>query len=156
MDKSRFKRSDFAFLHPGGSLGKQLLLKVEDIMRKGPGNPVVSEARKVKAVLLAITAARAGSATVVDKDGRVKGIFTDGDLRRHLGNAGDGRDRPLLERKVKDAMTKNPRTLRKGCLAVEALRVLREYKIDEIPIVDEKDKAIGLVDVQDLLKAGLV
>ncbi|MCX5693450.1 MAG: KpsF/GutQ family sugar-phosphate isomerase [Candidatus Omnitrophica bacterium] len=156
MDKRKFKKSDFAFLHPGGSLGKQLLLKVEDIMRKGSGNPVVKESKKVKDVLLAITASRAGSATVIDKNGRVKGIFTDGDLRRHLGNVGDRHACPLLERKIKDVMTKNPRTLKKGCLAVEALRILQEYKIDEIPIVDEKLRAIGLVDVQDLLKAGLV
>ena len=157
MDKRKFKKSDFAFLHPGGSLGRQLLLKVEDIMRKGSGNPVVRGTKKVKDVLLAITAARAGSATVVDEKGRVKGIFTDGDLRRNLGGAGDGRDHPLLlDREVKDVMTKDPRTLKKGCLAVEALRILQEYKIDEIPIVDERDKAIGLVDVQDLLKAGLL
>lgn len=156
MDRRKFKRSDFALLHPGGSLGKQLLLKVEDIMRKSSGNPVIRESRKVKDVLLAITASRAGSATVVDKNRRVKGIFTDGDLRRHLGNAGTVLNRPLLEREIKDVMTKNPRTLKKGCLAVEALRILQEYKIDEIPIVDEKLRAIGLVDVQDLLKAGLV
>ena len=151
MDKRKFKKSDFAFLHPGGTLGKQLLLKVEDIMRKGLSSPIVKESRKVKDVLLAITASRAGSATVVDKDRKVKGIFTDGDLRRHLG-----RDPLLLSREVKDVMTKSPRTLKKGCLAVEALRILQEYKIDEIPIVDEKGCAIGLVDVQDLLKAGLV
>ena len=157
MDKRKFKKSDFAFLHPGGSLGKQLLLKVEDIMRKGSGNPMVKESRKVKDVLLAITASRAGSATVVDKAGKVRGIFTDGDLRRHLGNVvGDRHACPLLERQIKDVMTKNPRTLKKGCLAVEALRILQEYKIDEIPIVDENGRAIGLVDVQDLLKAGLV
>ncbi|MFA5388653.1 MAG: KpsF/GutQ family sugar-phosphate isomerase [Candidatus Omnitrophota bacterium] len=156
MDKRKFKKSDFAFLHPGGSLGKQLLLKVEDIMRKGQGNPVVREAKKVKDVLLAITAARAGSATVVDAKGRVKGIFTDGDLRRHLGVAGYRHACPLLDRQVKDVMTKNPRTLKKDCLAVEALRILQEYKIDEIPIVDERGRAVGLVDVQDLLKAGLV
>jgi len=151
MDKRKFKKSDFAFLHPGGSLGKQLLLKAEDIMRKGSGNPMVKESRKVKDVLLAITASRAGSATVVDKAGKVRGIFTDGDLRRHLGI-----DPMLLHKEVKDVMTKNPRTLKKGCLAVEALRILQEYKIDEIPIVDENGRAIGLVDVQDLLKAGLV
>ena len=151
MDRRRFKRSDFAFLHPGGSLGKQLLLKVEDIMRRSSSNPVVRESRKVKDVLLAITASRAGSATVVDKNGRVKGIFTDGDLSRHLGT-----DPKLLQRDVNEVMTRSPRTLKKGCLAVEALRILQEYKIDEIPIVDEKGRAIGLVDVQDLLKAGLV
>lgn len=102
-------------------------------------------------MLLKITACRAGSATVVDKHGRLKGIFTDGDLRRHLEE-----DLDLSKRYVKDVMTKKPKALRKGCLAVEALRTLQEYKIDEIPIVDEKGRAIGLVDVQDLLKAGLV
>ncbi len=151
IDKRGFKRTDFAFLHPGGSLGKQLLLKVEDIMRKGAANPIVKEDARVKNVLLKITAARAGSATVVDGKGRLKGIFTDGDLRRHLEG-----DPDLSKRKVKDVMTKGPRVLKNGCLAVEALRILQEYKIDEIPIVDEKGRAIGLVDVQDLLKAGLV
>lgn len=156
MEKRKFKRSDFAFLHPGGSLGKQLLLKAEDIMRTGHANPIVKSSKKVKDVLLDITAARAGSATVVDKSGRLIGIFTDGDLRRHLGDVGAINDRPLLERKVKDVMTKSPKTLKKDCLAVEALRILQEYKIDEIPIVDEKGRAIGLLDVQDVLKAGLV
>lgn len=151
MDKKGFKRSDFAFLHPGGNLGKQLLLKVEDIMRKGAQNPIVKGHKKIKDVLLAITVARAGSATVIDKKGKLIGIFTDGDLRRHLE---DGLN--LSKKRVKDVMTKRPKTLKKGCLAVEALRILQEYKIDEIPIVDEKGRAIGLVDVQDLLKAGLV
>lgn len=151
IDKRGFKRRDFAFLHPGGSLGKQLLLKVEDIMRKGPANPIVRENTKIKNVLLKITAARAGSATVVDKKGKLKGIFTDGDLRRHLEDSQN-----LSRKNVKDIMTKNPKALKKGRLAVEALRILREYKIDEIPIVDERKRVIGLVDVQDLLKAGLV
>ena len=151
IDKRGFKKTDFAFLHPGGNLGKQLLLTVEDIMRKGPANPIVKEGAKVKNVLLKITSARAGSATVVDAKGRLKGIFTDGDLRRHLEDGGD-----LSKKKVSQVMTRNPKALKKGRLAVEALRILREYKIDEIPIVDEKGRAIGLVDVQDLLKAGLV
>ncbi|NQT75569.1 MAG: KpsF/GutQ family sugar-phosphate isomerase [Candidatus Omnitrophica bacterium] len=151
IDKRGFKKTDFAFLHPGGNLGKQLLLTVEDIMRKGPANPIVKEGTRVKSVLLKITSARAGSATVVDAKGILKGIFTDGDLRRHLEDGGG-----LSKKKVSQVMTKNPKALKKGRLAVEALRILREYKIDEIPIVDEKGRAIGLVDVQDLLKAGLV
>jgi arabinose-5-phosphate isomerase len=151
IDRRGFKKSDFAFLHPGGSLGKQLLLKVEDIMRKGPSNPIVREDVKVKEVLLKITAARAGSATVVDSRGKLKGIFTDGDLRRHLEEGID-----LAKKSVKGVMTKKPKAMRKGSLAVEALRILQEHKIDEIPIVDEKGRAIGLIDVQDLLKAGLV
>lgn len=151
IERKGFRREDFAFLHPGGNLGKRLLLKVEDIMRKGSSNPMVSEERKVKDVLLSITQARAGSATIVDKKGRLVGIFTDGDLRRHLG-----RDPDLARRKVKEVMTKNPITISPDRLAVEALRVLEEKRIDEIPVVDVRHKPVGLLDIQDVLKAGLV
>ncbi len=151
LEKKGFKREDFAFLHPGGALGKKLLLRVEDIMRKAGNNPIVSEDILVKNVLLAITRARAGSATLVDKNKKLTGIFTDGDLRRHIESGVN-----LLNRKVKEVMTKSPKAIKKGSLAEEALKVLREYKIDEIPVVDEKNRPVGLLDVQDLLKAGIV
>ncbi|MFH0772394.1 MAG: KpsF/GutQ family sugar-phosphate isomerase [Candidatus Omnitrophota bacterium] len=151
LEKRGFKEKDFAFYHPGGSLGKRLLLKVEDIMRKGKANPVVKEDMKVKDVLLRITGARAGSASVVDKRRVLTGIFTDGDLRRHLES-----DTDLPSRLVGEVMTKNPVTISKDMLAADAFRILREKRIDEIPVVDEKKRPIGLVDVQDLLKAGLV
>jgi len=146
-----FKERDYAFFHPGGALGKRLLLKVEDIMRKGKANPIVKEGTLVKKVIVAITGARTGSATVINAKGKLTGIFTDGDLRRHLE-----KDSHLAERKVKDVMTRSPKTVHKGQLAADAFRILKEYKIDEIPVVDEKRKPVGLVDVQDLLKAGLV
>lgn len=151
IDKKNFKKEDFAFLHPGGNLGKRLLLKVEDIMRKGIANPIVNEDKKVKDVLLSITKSRAGSASVVDKKGRLVGIFTDGDLRRHLEIDSD-----LTTKKVKEVMTKNPVTISKDRLAVEALRILEEKKIDEIPVVDIHKRPVGLLDVQDCLRAGLV
>ncbi len=151
LDKKGFKEKDFAFFHPGGILGKRLLLTVADIMRKGNANPVVNEDTAVKKVLLAITLARAGSASVVDRKGRLIGIFTDGDLRRHIETKPD-----LIFRKVKDVMTKNPTVIKKERLAAEAFDVLRSKKIDEIPVVDDKKRPIGLIDVQDLLKAGLV
>ncbi|MCM8763529.1 MAG: KpsF/GutQ family sugar-phosphate isomerase [Candidatus Omnitrophica bacterium] len=151
LKKKGFKKENFALLHPGGTLGKRLLLKVEDIMRKGEANPVVSENTRIKDVLLAITRARAGSATVIGKNKKLLGIFTDGDLRRHIET-----DPKLLERKVKEIMTRSPKTINKGSLAEEALKILREYKIDEIPVVDEKNRPVGLIDVQDLLKAGIV
>ncbi|MCM8784191.1 MAG: KpsF/GutQ family sugar-phosphate isomerase [Candidatus Omnitrophica bacterium] len=151
LKKKGFKKENFALLHPGGTLGKRLLLKVEDIMRKGEANPVVSEDTRIKDVLLAITRARAGSATVIGKNKKLLGIFTDGDLRRHIET-----DPKLLERKVKEIMTRSPKTINKGSLAEEALKILREYKIDEIPVVDEKNRPVGLIDVQDLLKAGIV
>ena len=150
-EKRGFTSEDFAALHPGGSLGKRLTLRVEDLMRKGPANPVVRQSDSVKKVLLAITRARAGSASVVDGRGRLVGIFTDGDLRRHLEE-----DRQILHRKVSEVMTAKPKALPVGHLAVEALKILRAYRIDEIPIVDSRSKPVGLLDIQDLLKAGLV
>ena len=151
LELKGFKEKDFAFFHPGGALGRRLFLKVEDIMRKGPDNPIVNEDKKVSQVLVKITQARAGSATVVDKNGRLKGIFTDGDLRRHLEI-----DEDLPKRKIKEVMTRNPTVVAKGMLAAEAMRILREKKIDEVPVVDKNRRAVGLLDVQDLLKAGLV
>ncbi len=151
VEKKGFKEKDFALFHPGGALGKKLLLRVEDIMRKGKNSPVVNEDAIVKDVLYAITEARAGSASVVNKSGKLTGIFTDGDLRRHLE-----RDANLSQRKVKEVMTKNPVTILPQKLAVEALRILEERKIDELPVVDKEGRSIGLLDVQDVLRAGLV
>ena len=151
LELKGFKEKDFAFFHPGGALGRRLLLKVEDIMRSGHANPIVREGEKVSGVLLKITQARAGSATVVDKSGRLIGIFTDGDLRRHLET-----DRDLPLRKISEVMTKNPSVVFKDMLAAEAMRILQEKRVDELPVVDKKKRPIGLLDVQDLLKAGLV
>jgi arabinose-5-phosphate isomerase len=150
LQKKGFKIEDYAFYHPGGSLGKKLLT-VKDLMRKGPQNPIVSENSKVKTVLLHITKSRAGSATIVNKKRKVVGIFTDGDLRRHIETETD-----ILSCSVFKVMTKNPVTIHKNKLAVEALKVLKEKKIDEIPVVDDYKRPIGLLDVQDLLKAGIV
>ncbi len=145
-----FRKEDFAFYHPAGSLGRQLLLKVEDIMRGGKSYPCVTETTPVKNVLLAITRTRCGSACVVDKRGKLIGIFTDGDLRRHLED-----DRGLLTKSVKSVMTKKPLSILKDKLAVEAFALLKGKKIDELPVVDARGRAIGLLDIQDLLKAGL-
>ena len=146
-----FRTEDFARLHPGGALGRRLLMTVKDLMRTGPANPVVRAATPVKQVLLAITKARAGSATVVDAKGRLIGLFTDGDLRRHLGS-----DPRLLTRPVRAVMTPHPKTVPPALLAVEALKMLRAHRIDEVPVVDTQGRPVGLLDVQDLLKAGFV
>lgn len=151
LEKKGFREKDFAFYHPGGILGKRLILSVGDIMRKGRDNPIVKENMSVKSVLLSITKARAGSASVIGSNGKLVGIFTDGDLRRHLGKSAN-----LINKKVKDVMTKNPVSIKKDRLAAEAFDILRSKRIDEIPVVDDNKRPIGLVDVQDLLKAGLV
>ena len=151
LERKGFKEKDFAFFHPGGALGRRLLLSVQDIMRRGQANAIVNENKKVSQVLFAITAARAGAAIIVDKSGRLKGIFTDGDLRRHLES-----DKNLGGRLIKEVMTKNPTVVKKEMLAAEAMRILQAKKIDEVPVVDKNMRPLGLLDVQDLLKAGLV
>lgn len=151
LELKGFKEKDFAFYHPGGLLGKRLILKVEDIMRKAEANPIVNEDKRISEVLVKITKARAGSASVINKQGKLVGIFTDGDLRRHLEI-----DPDLAKRKVKDVMTKHPTTVGQFILAAEAMRILKDKKIDELPVVDNNKRPVGLLDVQDLLRAGLV
>jgi arabinose-5-phosphate isomerase len=151
LELKGFKEKDFAFYHPGGILGRRLLLKVQDIMRRSEANPVVNEDKKISEVLFKITKARAGSASIVNKKGVLVGIFTDGDLRRHLEV-----DPNLSARRVKEVMTKNPKTVTTDMLAQEAMRILKERKIDEVPVIDRNRRPVGLLDVQDLLKAGLV
>lgn len=151
LEMKGIKEKDFAFYHPGGALGKRLLLKVEDIMRKGHAHAIVRQDKKVSEVLVAITKARAGSASVVNDKGQLTGIFTDGDLRRHLDE-----DCVLSARRVAEVMTKDPMTIGPQALAAEAMRILKEKKIDELPVVDKNRKPVGLLDVQDLLRAGLV
>jgi arabinose-5-phosphate isomerase len=151
LERKGFKEKDFAFFHPGGALGKRLLLSVQDIMRQGQSSAVVREDKLVAQVLLAITRARAGSAIVVDKQGKLKGIFTDGDLRRHIA-----RDKNLPNRLIKEVMTKHPTVVNQDMLAAQAMRIMQSRKIDEVPVVDKFMRPVGLLDVQDLLKAGLI
>ena len=150
-ERKRFKEHDFALLHPGGQLGRRLLLRVADLMRTGAANPIVKESARVKDVLLAITKARAGCASIVNARRQLIGIFTDGDLRRHLDATVD-----LVQRPVRQVMTRHPKTVGADQLAAEALRVMREHKIDELVVGDAHRRPVGLLDVQDLLKAGFV
>ena len=146
-----FKEKDFALLHPRGSLGRKLLLKVKDIMRKGKFNPVVDENVLVKDVIVKITSSHAGAAIVSDKKGKLIGIFTDGDLRRNL------RKYPhLLKKKVKEVMTVKPVVIKDDDLASEALKVLEKKKIDEVPVVDDDNYPVGMLDIQDLIAAGII
>jgi len=150
-EKKGIKPEKFAFFHPGGSLGKKLL-RVEDLMRRGKGHPVVRDNTKVKEALVRITKARAGSCSVINKAGKLVGIFTDGDLRRQL------RDNPqtFTKRMLKEVMTVNPCTIVVGKLAAEAVHLLEDKRIDELIVVDRHKKPVGLLDVQDLLRAGFI
>jgi arabinose-5-phosphate isomerase len=141
---------EYAFYHPGGSLGRKLL-KVSEIMRTGAANPIIPAQRTVKEALFAITEARAGAISCVDEEGRLVGIFTDGDLRRHLAVE------PNVEAAtLATVMTKEPIAIGPDRLAAEAAQVLREKRIDELPVVDEGGRPVGMIDIQDLLAAGLI
>jgi len=151
MAKRKFSREDFLRFHPGGSLGRGLTLRVKDLMRTGDRVALVKQEVPLRDVLFAITRARAGAATVVDEHGRICGIVTDGDIRRHLLH--DAFD--ILAHPVGDIMTRTPTTVPPDMMAVEAMRLLEERDIDEVPVVDANGKPVGVLDVQDLLRAGL-
>lgn len=150
LEARGFDKEKFAQYHPGGELGRKLM-KVSEVMRTGERNPIVTEETPIPEAVTAITRARAGCVTVVNGDGRLTGIFTDGDLRRVVG-----RDPKLLMGKMRDVMTRSPLTIGPDRLATEALKVLRDKKIDELPVVNGKGEPVGLLDVQDLLGVGIV
>ncbi len=150
LEARGFDKEKFAFYHPGGDLGRKLL-KVSDVMRTGDRNPVVGEATPLPEAIKRITEARAGAVVVVDAAGRLAGIFTDGDFRRKIG-----RDPSLITARISDVMTRSPRSIAPDRLASEALKVLRERKIDELPVVNGKGEPVGMLDVQDLLDVGVV
>ena len=150
LEARGFDKQQFAFYHPGGDLGRKLL-RVADVMRTGDRNPVVSEETPLADAIAAITRARAGAVTVSNGSGLLTGIFTDGDLRRTMG-----RDPKLIVAKIREVMTRGPKTITPDRLASEALKILREKKIDELPVVNEKGEPVGMLDVQDLLDVGTV
>jgi len=149
--KKGFRSEDFAELHPAGSLGRRLL-KVGEIMRTGKANPLVGVKTTVRQALLKITASRAGSCTIVDPRGKLVGVFTDGDLRRHLKSKGE----KILSRPVVQLATLKPRFILKEKLAEEAFHIMESLRIDELPVVDKARRVVGLLDVQDLMRAGRV
>ena len=151
LNKKGFRSEDFAELHPAGSLGRRLL-KVGEIMRTGKANPLVGVKTTVRQALLKITASRAGSCTIVDARGKLVGVFTDGDLRRHLKSQGE----KILSRPVIQLATLKPRYIQKEKLAEEAFHIMESLRIDELPVVDKTRRVVGLLDVQDLMRAGRV
>ncbi|HSH93822.1 MAG TPA: KpsF/GutQ family sugar-phosphate isomerase [Roseimicrobium sp.] len=146
-----FKEKDFARFHPSGAIGRSLLVKVCDIMRSGGRNAVAKETISVKDALLVMTQAKSGSVSVVDGKGRLTGVFTDGDLRRHLAS-GDA----VLSQPLKSVMTRNPICIRDQSLAMEALKIFNERNIDDLIVVNAKKQPVGLVDSQDLPKLKLM
>jgi len=142
-----FKRSDFARLHPSGAIGRTMLLKVCDIMRAGERNAIAREDLTVKEALLLMTHAKSGSLSVVNTGGKLVGVFTDGDFRRHMAA-----NENLLAQPLKKVMTPNPICIRDDALVVEALKIFNERNIDDLIVVNAKREPVGLVDSQDLPK----
>ena len=147
LDARGFKKSDFAQRHPSGAIGRALLLRVGDIMRSGSRNPIAHQTMTVRDALLIMGEAKSGSVSVVNKNGKLAGVFTDGDLRRHLAKDDDVLDLPLAK-----VMTRRPTTIREDALAADAIRIFNERNIDDLIVVNAKREPIGLVDSQDLPK----
>lgn len=147
LDARGFKIEDYAKRHPAGAIGRTLLLRVSDIMRKGSRVASVPVTATIRDVILAMTKGRSGSAGILDKTGRVVGIFTDGDLRRHLPKYPD-----IINMPVATLMTRHPITIKAAGLAVDVLQLFEIHNIDDLLVVDEKGKLVGAVDIQDLPK----
>jgi arabinose-5-phosphate isomerase len=150
MTRRGFKQGDFALFHPGGQLGQRIGLTVGDLMHRGEEIPLVSEDAQLKEVILEISGKRLGMACVVDVQGRLQGIITDGDLRRALERTPD-----LLPLRARELMTPHPKLVAIDTLATEALAFMEKYSITSLLIVDEDTTPLGVLHVHDLLKAGL-
>ncbi len=152
MSARKFGAEDYALLHPSGSLGRRLLLTAADLMRTGEACAQVPESAPVRDVLFAITAANAGAANIVDDEGRLRGIITDGDIRRHLLE-----DVACLERPASEIMTRNPRTCSPAQLAAECLDIMQKTArgIGEMPVVDEEGRPLGMLNLKDIVRAGI-
>ena len=150
MKKRNFKKEDFASFHPGGSLGKQLFVKVDDLLRK-ENLPVVSRETKLKDAILVMSEGRLGSVIITDEEDKVIALLSDGDLRRALMN-----DNFSMDCKVEDIATMNPKRLKnKELLASDALQVIEDYKIQLLIVTDENDKLVGVLHIHDLIEAGI-
>lgn len=152
LEKRGMTREDFAKFHPAGTLGLSLLLQVGDIMRTGERFPRLAENRPVREAILAMTKAKAGClAVLAEESGQLTGVFTDGDFRRSALKGGEFLDRP-----VKAFMTPQPKVISKDSLAVEALKIFEHHSIDDLIVIDEEGKAVGIIDNQDLPKLKIV
>ena len=154
MSARKFTANDFAVFHPGGALGRKLLMKVANVMHGEEENPTVTLAQSVKEALFVITDKGLGATSVVDAEGKLVGLITDGDIRRGLEKGLD-----FLTHNVGELMTKQPQTITAEKLAAEALRMMEQHRpkpITVLPVVDKEGRSVGLVHVTDLLRQGIV
>jgi arabinose-5-phosphate isomerase len=151
LEKRGFKEEDFASFHPGGVIGKRLLLRVEDIMHTGHEIPVVYEDTPMKEVIYEMTSKKLGMTTVQNRQGRLTGVFTDGDLRRLLQKTTD-----IFHQTAADVMTRSPRIITRDALATQAVLVMERYSITALVVVDPTGKPEGIIHLHDILKMGII
>jgi len=151
LEARGFTRDDFALSHPGGSLGKRLLLMVEDIMHVGNEVPVVTETALISDALLEMTEKKLGMTAIVDAKQRMMGIFTDGDLRRMLG-----RNLDIHNTSITEVMTSSCAVIPADILAAEAMQIMEQKKINALMVVDQDQRPIGALNMHDLIRAGIV
>lgn len=150
LNKRQFSKEDFALYHPGGMIGKRLLLKVDELMVAGNAIPRVAMNVSLRDAIMEITTKRLGCTLVMDGEGKLAGLITDGDLRRLLQKTTD-----ISNVSLADVMTKKPKTIAQGTLAVVALQEMESYNITQVIVVDEYELPVGVVHLHDLVKAGL-
>lgn len=146
LERKGFSAHDFGLLHPGGTLGR-MLMKVADIMHVGEQIPLIAEPARMADVLVLMTAKSFGAAGIIDSEGRLAGIITDGDLRRHMGP-------DLLTLTAREVMTRNPLTIRRDALAAEALGIMNRRKITSLFVVEDR-LPVGILHIHDCLRAGI-
>ncbi len=151
LEARGFTAEDFAFSHPGGALGRRLLLKVEHVMHTGTALPQVARGTLLRDALMEMTRKGLGMTAILEADGRLAGIFTDGDLRRTLDRTID-----VHSTRIEDVMTSHGKTARADMLAAEALKIMEDNKINSLIVVDDQDCPVGAFNLGDLLRAGVM
>ncbi len=151
LEARGFTRDDFAFSHPGGQLGRRLLLRVSDIMHTDSAIPKVSKNTSVSGAILEMTTKKLGMTAVINSENELLGVFTDGDLRRLLGN-----NLSLPNCEIHEVMTKNSKVIHADCLAAEAMQIMQQQKISALCVVDDQQKVCGALNMHDLIRAGIV
>ncbi|OGT45114.1 MAG: D-arabinose 5-phosphate isomerase [Gammaproteobacteria bacterium RIFCSPHIGHO2_12_FULL_41_20] len=150
LEHRGFTEQDFALSHPGGALGRRLLLQVNEIMHVGDKIPQVDHQASIKTALVEMTQKQLGMTTIVDGKNQLVGVFTDGDVRRAFDNHADIHKTPIYQ-----VMSKNPKMIRADVLAAEALNIMETYKITSLVVTDEQNTIIGIVHIHDILRAGV-
>lgn len=151
LDKRGFTKEDFALSHPGGALGRKLLLRVNELMHSHPEIPVVTSQALFKDTLVEMTQKKLGMTTIVDEHGKLIGIFTDGDVRRAFDKNIDVHTTP-----IKHIMTTNPKTIVSNKLAAEATAIMQNHKITALVVVNEEQQPVGIIHIHDILRAGVI